>query len=178
MKRLLFWVLVAATMAIYAVMVAWSLPMISTAAGDLMPFDMRPYGYTFKEARAFLVALSPEGREFYQDVQHRLDILYPLLITATLFFALVALLPYRWGRRRWLAVSPIVLVAVADWAENAAVSTLLSAGPEGITPQMVAEASRWSVSKAAVSTIAFMALLVMLGWHGWLVVKRRRAARV
>jgi hypothetical protein len=57
----IFWLVVAATLGVYLVMVLWSIPRISAEAGGLPVFDLRPGGYTFEEARAFLAALSPEG---------------------------------------------------------------------------------------------------------------------
>ena len=42
-----------------------------------MTFDMRPTGYTFVEAHAFLIALPPEGTTFYLNVQEKLDVAYP-----------------------------------------------------------------------------------------------------
>lgn len=54
MLRVLFWTCFSAAMAIYITMIWWSLPLIAEAAGGLAPFDMRPLGYTLKDARAFL----------------------------------------------------------------------------------------------------------------------------
>ena len=80
MNRAAYLVLTVATLAVYFVMIVWSLPKIASAAGGAMPFDLRPWGYTPNEAEAFLVALSSEGRAFYTDVQLRLDTLYPPLL--------------------------------------------------------------------------------------------------
>ena len=92
-RRVAFWALFAVTNIVYLVMVVWSLPKVSEAAGGLVPFDMRPTGYSFEEAKAFLAALGPEGTAFYLHVQQRLDLLYPALLAATLFFAIRALTP-------------------------------------------------------------------------------------
>jgi hypothetical protein len=69
----------------------------------------------------------------------------------------------------------VVLTAVFDWAENVAAAVMLSAGANGLTPEMVAAASRWSVLKAGVSTVAYTALLVLLVWQGIAWARRRRA---
>ena len=76
MKRT-FWLTFAATIVVYAIMVVWSLPTITASADGQVPFDLRPLGYSYDEARAFLLALSDEGRHFYTAVQHRLDHIYP-----------------------------------------------------------------------------------------------------
>ena len=175
MRRLLFWLLVGITVAVYLAMVTWSLPLIQAAAGGLMPFDMRPTGYGFEEARAFLAALTPEGADFYRSTQHLLDLFFPGLIAATLYFAIAALLERWLGGSRWLAALPVVLVALFDWLENAAVSTMLAAGADGVTPDMVAAASRWTLLKSIASTAAYTLVLVLLligGWH-----RLRRGAR-
>jgi hypothetical protein len=176
MKRALFWTLAAVTLAIYLTMVLWSLPFISAEAGGLVPFDMRPTGYSFDEARAFLAALTEEGNAFYRDVQHTLDLFFPGLIAATLFFAIAALLPKRLGRWRYALAAPVVLTAVFDWAENSAVAGMLTAGADGITEDMVRAANGWSIAKATASTVAYTALLVLLIWKGAAWWRRRPAA--
>jgi hypothetical protein len=40
----LFWAVVVATLAVYAVMLGWSIPAISDAAGGRAVFDMLPAG--------------------------------------------------------------------------------------------------------------------------------------
>jgi hypothetical protein len=175
MHRVLFWALAVATVGVYLVMVLWTLPTIASYAGGLAPFDMRPTGYGFDEAKAFLSALGTEGTAFYRDVQHRLDILFPGLVAATLYFAIAALLPARSAPMRLLLALALLPVAAFDWLENNAVAMMLAAGAKGVTPEMVAVASRWSVLKAIVSTVAYSALLVLLVRRGWLLFRQRRA---
>ncbi len=61
----IFWLLFAVMLGDYLAMVLWSIPALSRDAGGLAVFDMRPGGYSFDEARAFLAALSPDGARFY-----------------------------------------------------------------------------------------------------------------
>jgi hypothetical protein len=175
MGRVLFWLLAAVTLAVYLTMVTWTLPTISAGAGGLAPFDLRPTGYTFDEAKAFLSALTPEANGLYRETQHRLDLFFPGLLAAMVYFAIAALLPARLGRWRFVLPLPVVLVALFDWAENAAVARMLVAGAEGITPELVGEASRWSVLKAGTSTIVYTALLALLVFRGVAWLRRRRA---
>jgi len=171
--RAAFWLLFAATLGVYATMLTWTLPAISAAASGLTPFDMRPLGYSFDEAKAFLAALSPDGRALYLNVQQRLDIAYPALLAATLFFAIWALAPAKWGPLRW-AVALIAFPGAAfDYLENAAVAVMLAAGPKALTPEMAAAASNWTVGKSATNTIAMVVLLVLLAAWGW----RKRSGR-
>lgn len=174
MQRILFWLLAAVTVSVYLVMVLWTLPTIAADAGGLAPFDMRLGGYDVEEAKTFLSALGPQGTAFYGDVQHRLDILFPGLIAATLFFALAALLPVQSASTRVVLALAILPVALFDWLENHAVATLLAAGAQGVTERMVATASRWSVAKAIVSTVAYSALLVLLVRRGLQLLRQRK----
>jgi hypothetical protein len=134
-RRPRFWAVVAATLAVYAAMVLWSIPRIEAAAGGLPVFDLRPGGYGFDEARAFLTALSAEGRDFYLRVQHRLDLIYPPLMALATGWALLLLAP---GGGAWRLVALVPLPGmVFDWLENAAVARMLTAGPEALTEAMV-----------------------------------------
>lgn len=173
--RGLFWVVFAATLGVYLVMLAWTLPAITTAAGGLAPFDLRPTGYSFDEARVFLAALTPEGSTLYRGVQQRLDIAYPALLAATLVLAILLLSPAGLGRWRWLLAAAALPGMVFDYLENAAVAAMLDGGAAALTPELAAAASRWTLLKSAFSTLAFTVLLVLLAL--WLVRRfRRRAA--
>jgi hypothetical protein len=172
-RRLAFSLLFAATLAVYVTMLAWTLPAISAAAGGLAPFDLRPSGYTFDEAKAFLTALSPDGKALYLGAQHRLDAAYPALLSATLFFAIAALTPTAWGSWRWVLALTAIPGALFDYLENAAVTVMLTAGADDLTPDMVATADRWTTSKSWSSTVAMTILLALLVAWGWRAVAAR-----
>jgi len=178
LRKILFWVLFAATLAVYAVMLTWSLPTVSAAAGGLAPFDLRLNGYSFDEAERFLTALSPDGAVFYRDVQHKLDIAYPALNALTLFFAIAALLPRKLGGWRYLVAAPVFLTAVFDYLENATVDLMLAAGAAGLTPELVTTANGWTQAKAITTTVVMSALLALLIWRGlaWLLARRRASS--
>ena len=165
MPRVLFWGLFSLTIATYATMLWWSLPTVAGAAGGLVPFDMRPGGYSFAEAQEFLSALTPEGANFYVKSQQKLDLAYPALLALTLFFAIAAKLPRRIGAWRWLVAGIALPVAVFDYLENHSVAQMVDAGPTGITMHLVATASQWTVSKAGASTLAMTLLLILLLWR-------------
>jgi hypothetical protein len=157
-----YWVLVVVTLAIYAVMLVWTLPTIAGSAGGLAPFDMRPGGYSFDEAKAFLGAITGEGKRLYLDVQQRLDLVYPALYGATLFFAIAFLTPRSWGAWKWPLAATALPVPVFDYLENASVHGLLIAGADGVTPESVAVASRWTMLKSWATTVAMVILLALL----------------
>lgn len=119
--RCLFWMVFAVTAATYLVMVLWSLPRL--AVDGMFPFDLRPAGYSPEEARAYLSALSADQRAFYAGVQHKLDMLFPALMAASLILAyhLLFTRPVAW------LVSPVALAAATfDGLENAAVSNAMA----------------------------------------------------
>lgn len=158
--RAAFWISFAGAAGVYLTMVLWSLPFVSDAAGGLAPFDMRPLGYSGEQARAFLAALSDEGRVFYIDVQHKLDILYPALLGLALVLGFQLLFPRPWAT----VFSVIALVGVAaDYLENYLVTVMLTSG-EPVADKLVSLASFWTVSKSLSATISFLVLLLGFGW--------------
>jgi hypothetical protein len=162
MRNLLFWLLVAATCAVYAAMALWSLPKIAGEAGGLMPFDLRPLGYAEAEARAFLAGLSDDGRASYLTVQHRLDFAFPALLAATLAWTAFRLPPPGWRAVRWVLIGAAVGGMVADYLENAAVAAMLSAAPEEVSAERIAAASRWTLLKSLGATVAMSLGAVLL----------------
>ena len=160
MKRTGFWLLFAITMTLYATILFWSLPQITSAAGGLPPFDLRPGGYSYDEAVGFLTALTLAGRAFYRGTQHLLDAVYPPLMSLTLFFALAALAKPI-GGWRWALASLALPIAVFDLCENIAVDRLLDAGT-AITADLVATASLWTVLKSGLTTAVMSLLLGVL----------------
>jgi hypothetical protein len=158
----IFWLLFAVMLGDYLAMVLWSIPALSRDAGGLAVFDMRPGGYTFDEARAFLAALSPDGARFYANVQHRLDAAYPALLALTLGWAILRLAPARWGVWRYVLAATAIPGMVFDYLENADVAAMLKAGADGITPALVETASFHSRAKAAASTVSMTILLLLL----------------
>ncbi len=156
----LLWIVVAATLAVYLVMVFWSLPKIANLAGGLPAFDLRPMGYSVDEGRSCLAALSPEGRRFYLVVQHRLDLVCPGLLALTVLLAFRRLAP---GGLGLLFSAVAVLGAGFDWAENAAVAALLTQGP---TEPALLLASRLTLAKSVCTTVAMTCLVAVLARAG------------
>jgi len=154
-----FWFTVLATVAVYIAIVGWSAPKISGYADGLVIFDLRPTGYGFQEAEAFLAALTDEGRMFYLSVQHRLDTLYPALLAVTTIWAFLLLLP-RNGLALFAPLLPIVAMTF-DYLENLAVAVMLHSGTQSLTAEIVSHASRYSVLKSGFTT-ASMSLLLLL----------------
>ncbi len=155
-----FRVVFALTVVDYLVMVLWSLPQLRAAG--LVPFDLRLCGYSTVEARAYLEALGPDQRAFYVGVQHRLDLVFPGLMAASLILAY----PLLFSRRvAGLASVVAVAAAVFDWCENAAVGVMLREG-DAVPDAMIVTASGWTVWKSVAVMLALG--IVILGlWRRW-----------
>ncbi|ASP20572.1 hypothetical protein ANTHELSMS3_01886 [Antarctobacter heliothermus] len=159
MSRRVYLLLTVVTLSVYFVMVLWTLPKIAAAAGGLLPFDLRPWGYTPEEAAALLSALSEAGRTLYSDVQLRLDTVYPPLLAVWICASAARLFP----RSVVWAIGLVAVVGMAaDLAENAAVARLL----DGFDAQTAQRAARWTLVKSAATTVALAALLA--GFVAWL----------
>lgn len=168
--RLAFWFLAGATLVVYLFLVLVFGPRIHAATGGLPVFDLRLGGYTLEEARAFLAALTPEAAQIYLGPVGWLDTLFPGLFAATLYCALVVLLRPRLGGNARFVAALAAVPAIFDWLENAAVAAMVKAGPDGVTEQMAASASRWTVLKwwTELPLIAVtLVLAVIAGWRLW-----------
>lgn len=166
--RPIFWLMFAVMTGIYLLMALWSSPHIAADTGGLLMFDLRPTGYSFDEASAFLSALSEGGRLFYLNVQQVMDMAYPALLAVVLVMAFTHL--FR-GLPRILAIVLALAGSGFDYLENAAVAVMLQAG-DGLSEAMVATASRWTVLKSGAVTLALIMLLIGLGMA---FMRRRRA---
>jgi hypothetical protein len=147
------------------------MPTISAEAGGLAPFDMRLTGYTLDDARAFLSALSPAGKDLYLGAQLMLDLFFPALLASTIVLAIGALT--RRGWLRWLLVLVVLAGMVFDYMENFSVGRMLEYGPDGVTQALVDRASLSTMLKSQFDGLALLAVLTLIG--GWLA--RRHARR-
>ncbi len=161
MQRM-FWTFFAASGAVYLLMLFWSIPTITAAAGGLAPFDMRPLGYSAAEAQAFLTALSDEGRQFYLAVQLRLDLVYPALLGLMLITGYQRVFPAPWAT----VFSVVALTMVsADYLENYMVAAMLRSGAAPSEINMVSLASLFTVCKSVAAVVSFSALLIGAVWQ-------------
>ncbi len=168
----IYWVVVAATVTNYLIMVLWSLPLVSEMAGGGVPFDMRPGGYSLDDAREFLMAITDEGRDFYLNTQQYLDWFYPTFMAITIAIPLIHLVPRYWG---WALAALAIAAGVLDHLENSAVAVMLRVEPDALTNAMVSTASNWSLAKSISTTIALVALLLVLCIKGIAWLKTRQA---
>ncbi len=162
--RLGYWSVVAATFVIYCTMWIWTLPAIMQGAGGLMAFDLRPTGYTTQEARLFLASLDEAGRAIYLGPQRVLDMFFPPLLAVLLGTGLFVLTPYR--TIAWIMLFVALGGMAADFVENARVARMLAHSGE-VPEALVLAASRATVVKAILTSVAFIALFAGLGFAGY-----------
>ena len=81
-------VLLTASGLLWAVMFFGPLAHLSRLSGGMTPFDIRPWGYSYAEARAFLEAIGAEGRAYYVSPELILDAFYPPLYAVSRGLAL------------------------------------------------------------------------------------------
>ena len=165
MWRFLYWVVFAAGAATYAAMLLWTLPEIQDAAGGLVPFDMRPFGYSHAEALEFLAALNPQGLALYLGPQKWLDLAFPALLGIFLAWSFVRLGPGI-APRAFLVVAALSVTAF-DYLENIRVRAMLLAGPDATTEAMSWAASLATLVKSGLVTFCLIALLALVLWRGW-----------
>jgi hypothetical protein len=152
-----FWVILAAMMAAWAGMNLWSAPKIEELSGGLRLLDMRVTGYSFDEVKVFLTAIGDEGVELYLGPQLWLDMIFPPLLGAVLYFSFRWLFPGSIGLIIGVASLSSIIV---DYLENAALAAMLRAGADGLTPQMVATANLWTRTKWSLAFVGLVALTI------------------
>jgi hypothetical protein len=129
-------VLLAASGLLWAVMFFGPLVHLSRLAGGVSPFDIRPKGYSYLEARTFLEAIGAQGRAYYASPELILDAFYPPLYAVSRGLALWWLtMPGRirkapmplWVRCTLIAVP--ILMASLDVIENGCIAVMLWTWP-------------------------------------------------
>ncbi|MFT4959029.1 MAG: hypothetical protein ACI92Z_000101 [Paracoccaceae bacterium] len=166
-RKIAYWVVFALTFAIYLTMLTWTLPDISADAAGLVPFDMRPFGYSPDEARAFLAALGDKGRALYLGPQNMLDLLYPFVLAITLAGAVAALIA-DW-RLRGVLYTVILGGILADYVENTFVALMLEY-TEPVPDKLARFASKATVIKSALTGFAMVGVLgglILAGIKRW-----------
>jgi hypothetical protein len=161
---------------LWAVMFFGTLAHLQALAGGAAPFDIRPLGYSYEEARSFLDAIGEQGRAYYLHPQLILDTVYPPFYAVSRGLALWWLtmpgrlydgaVPQRW---RWTIVAMPIVMAVCDGVENVCIAKMLWTWPD-LSPGLVQFSSLATRVKflAGVFTEILMAALaipVLLRWQ-------------
>jgi hypothetical protein len=151
------------TNVVYISMLFYSLPKVSSYAPELVLFDMSPTGYNYATAMSLLKELGSKGRDVYLSLQLPLDFIYPTLFSLTYSFLIIWLVKrfkLLWSMCYWIAFLPIA-VGLFDYAENFGIILMLMHFPE-VSEVLVQVSSFFTVLKSMLTTLYFVALLVMV----------------
>lgn len=152
------WGLFALAGAVQVLNLATTVPQLLDEAGGMVPFDLRPFGYSYAEAQTYLARLTEDGLALYLGPNQQLDLIAPLLLAAAFVTGFRAWLPPVAS----LALSLVAIAgAVANYAENAMVARLLT---ETVTEGDVALASTLTQVKS-LSLLLCLAALALLAWR-------------
>jgi hypothetical protein len=167
--------LLVASGLIWAVMFFGPLAHLTRLAGGLTPFDIRPRGYSYAEARAFLEAIGEQGRRNYAIPELVIDTFYPPLYAVSRGLALWWLtMPGRVRERpvpqkvRYALVAVPVLMASLDLVENGCIGVMLWTWPDlshGLV-EVSSLATRVKIM-AGVLTEALMGALAVIWLMRW-----------
>lgn len=143
--------LTLATAAVYAALLFQGVVRMTPEAGGLPPFDVRIGGYGEDEARAYLAALSDEGKRLLLGPVRTLDTIFPPMLGL-----LLALLIFVNGRV-WLALVPFGYTAADLW-ENATVGAMVVANDPAMGP---------AASNLTQGKYALLILSLAILWMAW-----------
>lgn len=154
-------ILFIVTMAVYTIILFYTIPAVLTNAPDMKLFDMSPSGYTLEYAQELLSAIGEAGRQIYLSLQLPVDFIYPGLFAVSYTLLLVWLFKKGFVRESpvfYLALVPF-FAGLFDYLENVGIIMMLRTFPD-LTPTTVSLASASSVLKS-VFTIGFYVLLLV-----------------
>ncbi len=148
-------------MAIYFVMVLYTIPQVEAYAQGMKLFDLSPLGYSFEYANELLQALGSEGREKYLYRQLPLDFLYPGLfaVSCTLLLTWLFLKTRETSSKIFYFCLVPAIAGLFDYLENVFVLHILWSYPS-MSKTSIALASTMTLVKSVLTTIFFVLLLL------------------
>lgn len=167
-----FWFWLAATNAVYLLMVVYTVPQLHRFSDGLTLPDLLAGGYDAGYVRAFFGSLGSEGTAFYFKIHMVADMVYPALFGWTYGRAagLLAADVGRKGLRRAFILLPCAAAAV-DYAENLCLMAAAAAYPDSL-PLASAAAPFLTVAKSLLGMLTFAVLAALLLWR---LFRRRKA---
>jgi len=162
-------------MAVYSLMLLYTIPQVERYAPGMKLFDLSPSGYSLEYTLELLGALGVKGRDTYLYQQLPVDFVYPGL------FAVACCLLLSWlfakslkasSRLFYLCFVPVA-AGLFDYLENIYIVSMLTSYPN-VTELHVAFASILTILKTTFTTAFFVLLIVgaILFW------KLKRKARM
>jgi hypothetical protein len=156
--------LLAASGLLWAVMLFGTLAELSRLAHGANPLDIRPMGYSYDQAHAFLEAIGARGRAYYLNPELVIDTLYPPLYAISRGLALWWLtMPGRVReaplpvRLRYGLIAIPVAMASLDLIENTCIAIMLWTWPD-LSHALVFAASLATRTKIALGVLTEIAM--------------------
>ena len=156
-------ILFTLTMAIYLLMLFYSIPMVESFAPNTALFDLSPSGYSYQHALSLLEELGNEGRQIYLSLQLPLDFVYPGLFAISYTLLLIWLFSKSLKNKSrifYLALIP-ALGGLFDYLENIYIFRMINSFPD-LSPRLVQVASTFTLLKSVFTTVFFLLLFAGL----------------
>jgi len=165
------------TNAVYIFMLTVTIPKTMEFSNGMKLLDMMPSGYDLNYVSKLFSSLGENGRETYLTRQIPVDMVYPLLFGLSYCLLLGYFLkklnklnsPYL-----YLCLLPVI-AGISDYLENMGIITMLNNYPD-LTETMVNAANTFTVLKSILTSVFFIALIVILIILGIKFVKRNKTS--
>ena len=160
------------TMAVYLLMLLYTIPMVESCAPNMALFDMSPSGYSHQYAISLLERLGDTGRTVYLTRQLPLDFIYPGLFAVSYSLLLIWLFSKSvkdTSRIFYLAFTP-ALGGLFDYLENIYIIRMVNSFPD-LSARLVQVASTFTVLKSVFTTVFF--LLLFIGFTSFVFTKTK-----
>ncbi len=157
----LVFVLFLLAMAVYSIMLLYSIPAVTAFAPEMPIFDLSPLGYSFNYANELLNTLGTEGRNLYLTTQLPLDFIYPGLFSLTYSLMLVWLFGKIFNRKSKIYYFLFVpfLAGIFDYAENIFIIKMINSFPD-LQVSTVKVANIFTLLKSSFTMLFFILLIV------------------
>ncbi|MGB3636485.1 MAG: hypothetical protein WBA39_02685 [Rivularia sp. (in: cyanobacteria)] len=148
---------------VYVLMLTVTIPNVMEHTEGMKLLDMMPLGYDAEYVNTLFTTLGQTGRNIYLYRQIPMDMIYPLLFGIS-FSLLLAYFLNKLNKLKtpflYLCLLPM-LAAMADYAENIGIITLLNDYPE-ISKNTVTMTNSFSLLKSSCTTLSFVVLIFVL----------------
>jgi len=165
-------ILFTLTMAIYLLMLLYSIPLVESFAPNTALFDLSPSGYSYQHAVSLLEELGNEGRQIYLSRQLPVDFVYPGLFGFSYTLLLIWLFSKSvkdTSKIFYLAFIP-ALGGLFDYLENIYIIRMINAFPD-LSARLVQVASTFTLLKSIFTTVFF--LLLFAGFAAFVFTKNK-----
>ena len=147
------------SLAVYLVMLFYTIPAVQSHAPELKVFDLLPAGYSYDYAMKLLSSLGDKGRDEYLYTQLPVDFIYPALfsISSCLLLAWLFLKRNSEGSKVNYLCSVPIFAGLFDYLENIIVVIMIFSYPD-ISQNLVMLSSAATIVKSGLTTIFFLLL--------------------